>query len=418
MRTKKQTRPLSCRRCASWRTPAGLVLSVVLSAHCWAGAYIFAGDSNGVDVITHPSGYLGASTPSLSVGVCIDAASQNSTELEIPVRNIITVWNSLQPTQNNIVTNALSPGLIDAESVLLHELGHCIGLAHPNLASESGLVGSQTNGTKATPGPNGVLNVAPGADGLYGSHDDSRGDDINLHWFNPFNDPFIVPLITPVDNSLYSRNIADLPMGDNWVVNADRNVSVSMGYPTTEAVMQQGSFTSETQRTLASDDVSSILLAMSGVDETASTLDDYQFVLNYEGIVANANSDPDCDITVSIDSSSFAFCNTTGAWINFPSNHIRITSAEIHLGTGFNWFFNTELLNPNTCGAANDNLTVSNQTITGAQDFEACISIAVGPAVQITSTGNASLTAGTSITLKPGFSVAIGGRFRAIIDTP
>ena len=46
--------------------------------------YIFAGEGNGVDVITHPKGYTGTGGV-LNVGVCIDPTSDFQAELEIPV---------------------------------------------------------------------------------------------------------------------------------------------------------------------------------------------------------------------------------------------------------------------------------------------------------------------------------------------
>ncbi|MDH3789825.1 MAG: hypothetical protein OES53_14790, partial [Xanthomonadales bacterium] len=110
--------------------------SMTLSPALWAGAYIFAGEGNGVDVITHPKGYTGNGGV-LNVGVCISPASDFQAELEIPLRNNISVWNDLQPVASNLVPGAVSG--LDVESVLLHEVGHCIGLAHVNAASESGL---------------------------------------------------------------------------------------------------------------------------------------------------------------------------------------------------------------------------------------------------------------------------------------
>lgn len=307
--------------------------SMTLSPALWAGAYMFAGEGNGVDAITHPAGYSGTGGV-LNVGVCINPASDNAQALEIPTRNNIAVWNDLQPVASNLDPGAVSG--LDVESVLLHEIGHCIGLAHVNAASESGL--SENDYTKATNGANDVFDVDAGPDGVPGSADDIRGDDVNLHWFNPSNDPFELPITTPVDTTVYQRDSAFLPAGDNFAQNASRELASALGIAPAEAVMQQLTYSGETQRELVSDGAATIMLAASGVDETAGTADDYQLVLTYEGITTGSN----CDINITMDNSGgFASCGVGGTFIG--NGHIRITSAEIHLGTNYNWHFNTEL---------------------------------------------------------------------------
>ena len=309
--------------------------SMSLSPAVWAGAYIFAGESNGINVITHPRGYTGDGVI-LSVGVCIDPNSLNAEDLVIPVKNNIAVWNELQPVSSNIEVNAVNG--LDVESVLLHELGHCIGLAHVNAASESGLPTADSDYTKATDGSNNSFDINAGPDGVQGRYDDIRGDDVNLHWFNPANDPFQLPMHTPIDTSEYKRDTASLPAGDNFAQNASRQLAANLGMNPAEAVMQQLTYWDETQRELASDDASTVLLAASGLDEIAGSSDDYQVVLVYEGITESAN----CDITVAMEAiSNFAYCSTGGAFAG--NGHVRITSASIHLGNNYQWVFNTEL---------------------------------------------------------------------------
>ena len=306
---------------------------MTLSPALWAGAFTFAGEGNGLNVITHPKDYVG-SGGDLNVGVCIDPNSDFQDELEIPLRNNIAVWNDLQPVASNLDPNAVSG--LDVESVLLHEMGHCIGLAHVNAASESGL--SENDYTKATDGADNVFNVNPGPDGIPGTFDDIRGDDANLHWFNPNNDPFQLPIHTPVDTSQYRRDVSELPPGDSFAQNASREMAAFYGLPAAEAVMQQLTYYNETQRELISDGASTIMLAGSGLDETAGTSDDYQVVLTYEGVTTGSN----CDITVTINNtSSFAYCQSGGSFVG--NGHVRITSASIVLGNGYDWHFNTEL---------------------------------------------------------------------------
>ena len=185
----------------------GLAIAVLTVGAAWAGAYLFAGEANGPDLITHPQGYTGSET-SLSVEVCIDPASlvpagASINDLEIPVKNNIDVWNRLRPGLGNTLldtANNIPAGLPDFESVSLHEIGHCIGLAHVNAASESGLPLADQNYTKATDGANNVFDINSGTDGVRGTSDDIRGDDANLHWFRiDTNDPGQLPLPSPID---------------------------------------------------------------------------------------------------------------------------------------------------------------------------------------------------------------------------
>ena len=301
-----------------------------------AGSYIFGGDLGEEDFITHPKGYSGVGTH-LTLSVCIAPSSVNSAQLVQPVKNVVETWNQLNPTSENLKLfgNNNIPGLSDYdwESVALHELGHCIGLAHPNIANQQGVIGNDQNYTATNKGIDGVFDFNDGADNIIGSADDLRDDDQNLHWFNKqLNNPFI--LSPPFDSSKYSVLIGDLPSGDDFAANADRDVGADLGFNNTEAVMQQTTFNDEAQRTLGVDDVATIRYAMSGVDETAGTADDYTFRLVYGGITTG------CDININHDSSStFGFCSVGGFFIN--GSHLRISTADITIGdNSVNWFFN------------------------------------------------------------------------------
>ena len=257
------------------------------------------------------------------------------------VQNNVDAYNALTPTTGNIEFNnpEIAGNQIDFESVSLHEIGHCLGMAHINAATESGLTGNNQNYTKATDGENNVFDLNAGVDGVIGSSDDIRGDDVNLTWFRTSNnDPFTIASV--VDSTTYSRDLADLPNGHMFAANADRSVSTLLGYPYTEAVMQQGTYFGELQRTLGHDDVATLRYAASGINERESGApDNYTIVLEYGGI-----STSDCDISLSITNTvGLAFCAVSGSYIGSGNGnlHLSITSANIEFGSGYNWHFSS-----------------------------------------------------------------------------
>ena len=321
------------------------MISITLVAAAWvlgfssdvqAGSFIAASESRGVDMITHPAGYNFSGTNNdLTIKVCIDANSPNKADMEQSVRNIIETYNQLQPTTGNLRFDKISGSRVDFESVALHELGHCIGKAHVNLASESGLTEPDRNYTKSTDGGT-AFDIAPGVDGVRGSADDVRGDDVNLHWYRiANNNPFTMDYQV-IDSSTYARDTLNLPGGDLFATNGDRTVGSNvLATPNTEAVMQQLTFFGEIQRTLAHDGVATIRYAMAGLDEESGSSDDYVFELQY------SNSVSDCDIKLDFDNTEtgFAVCKTGFSYMYNQSS--IISSANIFFNTGYNWHFNT-----------------------------------------------------------------------------
>ncbi|WP_143071257.1 hypothetical protein [Nitrosomonas cryotolerans] len=314
-----------------------MLLMLAVSHPAKSGAFEFAGDANGVDIVSHPAGYTGTGG-NLIVTVGISPASLYADEMLIPVQNAVKTWNRQISTIGNVIadSNQILHEQFDFESVALHELGHCIGLAHPNLASESGLTGANKNYTSTTKGINNQFDLNSGADGIIGSSDDVRGDDVNLHWFRrESNNPFIIAGLQ--DITTYSRNLADLPLGDLFVANGDRGVSALFGMQNTEAVMQQGISPRETKRSLTADDVATLRLAMSGLDMIAGTADDYTLTLVFNGFTDTA------DIVFNFDNmASFSACSISGIFLN--ETHVGITEAHISFNADFSWFFNDKII--------------------------------------------------------------------------
>jgi hypothetical protein len=328
---------------------AGATLAVALGTATIFGntrdanafAYIFAGEANGIDIVTHSLGYTGAGG-AISISVGIDPTSSFAAQMLIPTQNAVNTWNDKLPTTGNVNSTGVGAGQFDYESTVLHELGHALGLSHVNAASESGLGGANQNYTKATDGANNVFDINPGSDGIIGSGDDIRGDDVNLNYFRygsgtatDNNNPFAsLPLV--VDSTTYSRDLANLPGTDTYSANGDRAVAAALGFTDTEAVMQQGTFSGETQRSLTADDVAGLLYAQSGVDEIAGTADDYIVTLDFLGLTSGA------DIVIDFDNAqtSFAVTQSSGAFLS--GDHVVVTSSSIFFNSGFNWFFNTE----------------------------------------------------------------------------
>ena len=284
------------------------------------------------------------------VTVGIDPTSAHARDMVQPVRNALTTLNALQPTTGNLVLarNSNVPGSsFDFESVALHELGHALGLDHPSLGRGCGGDKDSTNAKKG-PNPDSQYDLGAGDDGVFGSKDDQRGDDDNVHWFfRETNNPFVQSAganrntdADVVDETTYSRNRADLPDGHEFAANGNRKVAETLGFKNTETVMHWLVNSGEIRRELTLDDIATLRYAMSGLDEESNTHDDYTIGLEFNGMTTNA------DVVLRFDESYFlnkptlrAQTSAHGRYLDDAKRHVAITTARIYFSDDDNWSF-------------------------------------------------------------------------------
>ncbi len=268
--------------------------------HAHSGVFLVAADCNREGqhaTITHPRGYDG-NGGELHITIGIDPESVYADEMRQAVQNIVDTFNALTPTTGNIqrLSVADPDTTFDFESVALHEIGHALGLGHPSLG---GCLGTRATDRYTNAKKNGpAYTLDPGSDGIRGSQDDGRGNDVNIHWFfRRTNNPFVLEDV--VDESTYTRLLADLPAGHTFAANGNKGLAEHMGFLDTEAAMYWILSPGQVRRTLIPDDIATLMYAMSGIDETADTSDDYTVELSL-GDAASA------DIVLSFSRARFA----------------------------------------------------------------------------------------------------------------
>tara|TARA_R110002096_G_scaffold174703_4_gene350507 strand:- start:366 stop:1673 length:1308 start_codon:yes stop_codon:yes gene_type:complete len=277
-------------------------LTTLLAEMHSAFGFTYVTAAKDADAIVHPTGYTGRGGElTITLGLHPDFEEMED-EVAFTAEHIAAIWTSLLIWDENLEPSLEIPKLggTDFFGTLIHEFGHTLGLAHPTLMPQGlNLPRGEGKFTTAEPGPNGKLDLDEGKDGLRGSADDERGDDVNAVFFKKAdNDPYTLPESGVVDSTTYSRKLGDLPEGDQSPTVSSREVARKVySLEATEGMMVSGGslIPGQVRRGLSADDIAGIRYAMSGLDEIQGTGDDYTLKVEYVGV------DDDADVMIRFD---------------------------------------------------------------------------------------------------------------------
>lgn len=291
--------------------------------------------------------YFGTGGELAAVRVCIDSSISPglATAAEPAVRNVIATYNRFRSLPDNTFAAGADTSApadqVDFETVLLHEFLHAHGLDHPNQADNpAGNGTSRYDDTRSGGGANGVLDHLGDADGIPGSGDDQRGDDVSLAWFaRGSNDPAALPAI--VDTTTMARTLDDLPPGQHFAANGNAAVMAALGYANSEAAAVQGYVQGRVQHHLHSDDLAMLQLARAGLDGIAGTADDYRSTAVFAGYYNNPQGG-ECSIVVRFDDDGgrVGFAATLVGLTPLAPDHWRlIYPTRMRFNPAVNWYF-------------------------------------------------------------------------------
>jgi hypothetical protein len=295
-------------------------------------------------------GYEGVSTR-VDVPLCPSGPA-----MYIAARNVAAAFNR----RDGSVGNVLSPsdptypplGTRDVEAVLAHEIGHTLGIGHAE--STPMALGGLAPGFGVAParrGANGVVDALPGADGIFGTEDDWRGDDVNVMVFpltTPGNTPFEVPVVADRTTMTSDRALRSNP--NSWPFVAWAPVAVSLGLPPTSSVMIAAYGVGGVTRRPSAQELTMLKYAESGIDGLAGTTDDYELFLYVVPPATPSHDRPEGCIVISISpddrfAGALAITFPVGSWSFvepcFAGTAECIGLTAIRFNPDYNWHFPT-----------------------------------------------------------------------------
>ena len=307
-----------------------------------AGSFV-AVEETEPDRVAHQN-YYGAGGELAPMRVCIDNSVNPAlaAAAEPAVRNVVATYNRFRSLADNTyaegAATSVPPEQVDFESVLLHEFMHANGLDHPNQANNPAGAGSYNyDDSRSADGANNVLDHLGNADGIPGSADDQRGDDVNLLWYaRDSNDPAVLPAV--VDTTTMARTLDHLPPGQHFAANANSAVMAALGHANSEAAAVQGYVQGQVGRHLHNDDLAMLRLARAGVDGLAGTADDYRSSAMFAGFYNNPQGG-ECSMVVRFND-EVSFAGTLVGLTPLAPNHWRlIYPTRMRFNPAVNWYF-------------------------------------------------------------------------------
>ncbi|MCK7594344.1 M10 family metallopeptidase domain-containing protein [Pseudomarimonas salicorniae] len=342
------------------------------------------------------------------VGGRVDIPLCPSEALHTATRNVAAKFNRRSNGLGNIAQfgdpEFPPSGAFSVESVLLHELGHAVGLGHPS--EEVVAAGGQAQHTGIAPsnwGMNGSLDAEPGPDGVYGSEDDLRGDDVSL---TPFplsgnNSPFAVPSI--VDDLEMTSDRARRVRPGTWPLVPWVGVSRLLGLPDTQSVMM--TVVPQVTTRLSPDELTLLKWLESGADGVASSEDDYDLFFYVVAPSAPANERPPNCLTVSmvsLSSSALAQTRYLVPWLESAvytcfGSKLCVRQSAIEFNTRYTWHYPAT----DTSNGEADYvpLAAPDVVFTAPSQIEVNQGVAEEVAFQVARQGGEAFPAGTQLSL-------------------